>query len=397
MNGTVRIPRLNVGEEIFFLAYGIYMVFFILLSSFYAKYIQSAILPCTIFCIALLLVKELLFHSYTRKSVILLFLSVAIGFLMYYSGTATFMLIIVFVYCGRNIRFERIAIFSIMITSITVGFVIVSSYLGIIDNYVSLHIGNERNYLGFLYGLYAPCYLFNITILFLYVKKRAIKWLQILLILAVNYWMFVKCDARISFYLVVAAFVAAIVLKVKPDVLNHKRIICGFMIGSWILCAGFSIYAITTYNGSISWMRELDEFLGGRLSLGQRGLLAYGFSWFGQEVHWVGAGLNAMGQLGRGSYLYVDNLYAKIMIQYGIVLLIIFVLLYTIVMWKNWKDKDFYLLVFLTILSARCIIDDLSLNLYYNTFWFLIGSRALNGASARLRNRRVATATGVGV
>ena len=106
--------------------------------------------------------------------------------------------------------------------------------------------------------------------------------------------------------------------------------------------------------------------------------MTYGVSLFGnRNITWVGSGLDPMGNRASGTYLYVDNLYLQIMQKYGIIFFVVYILLFTLVLFKCLKRKEYHLFMLLVALAARGFLDDLSLQLYYNTFWFPIGRMLL--------------------
>ena len=70
-----------------------------------------------------------------------------------------------YIYCGRRIHFAKIAGFTLNLSIATVLVVVLSGYLGIIDNVVTAKNGRIREYLGFRYALYLPGILLNMTAL----------------------------------------------------------------------------------------------------------------------------------------------------------------------------------------------------------------------------------------
>lgn len=374
----VSFSVLKKREVPFFISYGIYLAFSILNTSFYAKYIIDIYKRILVFCLIFLIIYEIQTLKYNKRELFNAFLAVLISLFMYYVGSGSFAVIFVFVYCGRNIDFKKIASFTVLISSLIMGIVISSAFLGTIQNFEEIHEGNMRMYLGFRYGLYAPCYLFNITALVVYVKGYKIRWRQIIFLLIVNFGMFLLTDARLSFYLAVLMLFAVGVIKCFPDVLKPRKILCVLLSCSYIVIGLFSFYS-TFYYGIYGWLSGLNEMTGGRLGLGKRSLLAYGVSLFGnKDIRWVGNGLDAMGNRGSGNYLYVDNLYVRILQLYGIIFFVIYILLFTLTLFKCWKKKEWHLFIILVALAGRGFMDDLSLYLYYNTFWLVIGRMLLS-------------------
>ena len=80
-------------------------------------------------------------------------------------------------------------------------FIIFSSYVGIIQNYISYSATRERQYLGFRYALYPSSIFCNIIFLKVYLEKENISWLALGALLIGNYVLFQYTDSRLTFIL----------------------------------------------------------------------------------------------------------------------------------------------------------------------------------------------------
>lgn len=397
------IRQVLSSERLFFLSYGIMMFFGILSTSFYYKYFAGTPYKAIIvFFTALPAVRELVIRHNIKKDLVsglICFLAFALTVRMRTSvaqlaAAATF----AFIFYARNISFEKIAKFTIGITSITVAFVIISSFIGLIDHYIMIDTAGGmktyrvtlknmgevmglvqgasriRAYLGFRYALYAPNFVSNIIMLVIYCRKNTIKWKELLILFLVNLGMFVFTDARLSFCLTTVFLFLAAVLKVFPDFLEKRNILCYLMTASFCICFVLSIQMAVHYDPSVEWQRTLNSLLGRRLEFSNRSLCKYGVSWFGEEITWVGFGLDMYGQQNPDSYLYVDNLYMQIIQHYGSVFTGLILILFTAALSKCHEKKNYYLMLCLVLVAGHGVIDDLILHLHYNTFWLAIGT-----------------------
>jgi len=155
------------------------------------------------------------------------------------------------------------------------------------------------------------------------------------------------------------------------------------LVFSYLICSGFFYGLTVTFSRNVLWMKNLNDFLGNRLNLGQYSLLEYGISAWGKQIAWVGNGLDVYGNRATGSYLWVDCLYVQVLQRYGVIFLIIFLLVMTITMWVCYQKKNYMLLILLSLIAVHCMIDDLQLYLHYNTFWFAIGSLLLGRSNKK--------------
>lgn len=373
---TITIKKMTGGDMLFFLAYGLFLIAGILSTSLYYKYYAGTPHKVIIVIILLLLIaKELYENRMTKKSLLNLAIIVMVFFLVNYVGSVSFAAMFILIWSARNIDFKRIAKFTIHISFILFIFIVLSSYLGIIDNVVALKNNRIRHYLGFRYALVGPAVLYNINTLYLYTKKAEIKWSKLLMIFVVNYWVYSQTDSRLSFYLTVLVMLSCIVLKYFPTLLEKRRLLCYGMICSFWICALLSIGLTIFYDSSVPWMSSLNTFLGTRLNLGRNSILEYGVTLFGQRVSWHGWGLDINGEVSKLSYTnynYVDCAYLNVLQHYGVLVLLICLIALTGALIRCYRKKNYYMLILLAFVALHAMIDDLIIYLYYNTLWFVI-------------------------
>lgn len=378
MSTKFETRRIKGIDLLFFLAYGLFLSAGILSTSFYYKYYSGVPHKVIIVVVlALLIYKELYGNRITRKSLFTLVVGAGLFFLVNHVGSVLVAVMFLLIWSSRNIDFRQIARFSLAMSMVLFAFIICSSHLGIIKNVVITRGNRVRYYLGFRYALYGPAILYNITSLYLYIKKAKIKWLELLILFAVNYWVYVQTNSRLSFCLTVFVMFSCVMLRYFPNILKKRRILCLGMIGSFWVCALVSIGLTALYNSSIPWMNSLNSILGGRLKLGKNSILEYGIPMFGQKVSWNGWGLDVNGNVSSQSltnYNYVDCGYLNVLQHYGILLLAICLIVLTIALVKCYQRKNYYLLILLTLVALHAMIDDLIIYLFYNTLWFVAAS-----------------------
>lgn len=368
----IKIQKIKSKDALFWLSYSLFLVFGILSTSFYYKYFMGT--PYSIikyFCILLLATREVTAQKYSIRSFVVGVIFIALVFITRsQSSVSTVAFILIYLFCARDIDFGEIAKFSAAVSLLLVIFIVASSYLGIIRDYVYVGATRTRHYLGFRYALFGPAFLFNITGLILYLGGTHAKWRTFIVLAAINYFMFALTNSRLSFYLSLLMIVVFAFLRLCPHFFERKRILCWCMILSFALGFCISLYFTATYNSGIRWQSELNSFLGGRLGLGKTSLIQSGISLFGQQIEMVGNGLDAFGNSNTNPYNYVDSFYIQILQRYGVIFSIVWIAILTLTLHRFYKLKDYPMMVCLTFIALHCVIDDLSLYLYYNTFWF---------------------------
>ena len=375
-------PRKN-WDFFFFLSYSVFMVASLLCTTFYYRYIMGPVLTYTQIVLSLLLlVHELWNRKRYRQNwkglAVIGVLSIIAWIRGFSPQQHLITMMFLYAYCARNISFEKIIRTTLYISMAVVAVAIFSGYTGIIDNVVIAKGDRVREYMGFRYALFLPGILLNMTALWIYLRRKTVPVDEAILWLLANWIVYLKTDSRISFALAVVLILAALFMRFLPKITEKIQPIWGIMSSAFLLFGVGSVVFTCIYDGSIPWMRKLNSMLETRLSLGKNSLSRDGFYLFGQHIDWVGNGLDAFGNVTKGSYTYVDCLYIRILQRYGLVFLLLLAVLATWGMIKLWKKKQYHILLILASVAAHCVLDDLSFSLHYNTFWLALAVVLMN-------------------
>lgn len=369
----VSIQKSTLNNLLFTFAYIIYLAYNLLSVSFYYKYIASLDSLVIIVCISLLLLKELRYHKFNYKDLLILLFS-SICFILFYKNLGINQAILMlFVYSARNINMIDIFKLSYRLSFVLLLFIIISGKIGIIENYIGISGERQREYLGFRYALYPTSILGNIVFLKIYIERKNITWLALIILFISSVILYLYTDSRLTTGISMIIIVIAALFKKYNSIENIFK--TGYLIISYIVSAVASIYFTLKYDYLNEWQSNLNEMLGGRLFLGNMTLDFYGINWFGKKINLIGMGLDADGEQNiSDTYDYVDNLYIQLLLRMGILFLIIFVLIMTMMVYKAYKNKDVYLVIILALLAFHGIIDDLILSIQFNSFYMVVST-----------------------
>lgn len=378
-----KIKRSKFADILFYLAYTVYMIVAILSTTFFYQYYSEYYRILMYIPMILLALRWIILLKTNKREMVGFFIGFVLSVTLTNSTSGarflSIILLIWFVFSARGMDFIEIAKYTIKISLILLVIVVVSSKIGIIENYVGIASdGRERQYLGFLYSLYPTSIYSNILLLEVYISRENISVKKLLILMAGTFYMYSMTYSRLVFGLSCLVLFLAFVFKIFPKLLIGISRIQWMFQSIFIVLATFSIYLQLTFSKSIAWHNTLDKILEGRLLMGHYALLQYGVKAFGTNILWVGSGLSKFGEKTVGVYNYVDNFYAQIVVQYGLIFFVIMILLLTFMMYKSIKINDYYAVIIWTILAFHGLIDDLILFLHYNTFWLLIGTVLLN-------------------
>lgn len=375
----------------FFLSYCIFLLLMICRTTFFGQYI-SGMEYKGILCICLLLLfaKEYADGKFNPILIIAVFLIGILALIIHKDAAFTKAIFLVYLFCARDVSFERIAKVTVILSVFMLFLVIFCAEVGLITNYImDPGSSREREFLGFLYALYPAAYLTNIISLEIYLKKEKIKLVELLFLFAVNYWIYVKTNSRLSFAMAAGVIGLGLLLKIVKKLGKHrsysynplKWLAYAFSSLSFVICAAVSIWLQASYDPSVSWMWKLNNIFTGRLDNGKLSLMKYGFSMFGKQIEWVGNGLDVSGEKVAGDYLYVDCAYLQVLQHYGIFFFLFILLILTITVAVCCYYKKYVLVLLLLTIAVHMMIDDLILDLWYNTFWFVSAQVILNRRS----------------
>ena len=219
----------------------------------------------------------------------------------------------------------------------------------------------------------------NIVASSLFLTQDKVSYKRLFFLLLSTVWIFYQTDSRLTF--ISSLFLLGINLVVKwyPSILKSSGLLLKTFKLTYIVNAFLSYLIAKMYlSFSSPFLNELskniNQFLGGRIYYANRSLNVYGYNLFGQKINWIGNGLDINGQRELSEYLYVDNLYIQILQRYGLFVLVILLLIFTLTLHHLLKQKQYVLSLILITLSFHAMIDDLIINLHYNIFLILIGT-----------------------
>ena len=371
----IKIDRSSLNDWLVYCGVSLYIVVSILTTTFFSRYIPGSLYHlASILSISLIFLHNILTIKKGIGALGAIFTLGIMSLLIYTSigSFQTYIYSLTIIFLLRDFDFNKLVRVVLPVVVVILAFVILSSKIGIVPDYVEISATRIRHYLGFRYSLFPSTVMMNIVGLYIYIKQENITYKSLLLLLVSVLWIYLQTNSRLTALSSIVLLTLGILLKRFPKLLTRIRYLLIFLIPSYIFAAVASYIVAGKYTSAGSGLRAVDNFLGGRIYLASKSLYIYGFSWLGKNIQWAGNGLNADGQRSTMSYLYVDNMYIQVLQKYGLLYLIIFVTLLTITLFILYRKKQYLLFLILSILAVYAMIDDLTFNLYYNFFLVLL-------------------------
>ena len=129
---NIIIKRNFLKNTLFYVPYVIYLLYSLISTSFYAKYISSYGKILLLTCFLLLIIREAIdFKLNYREGILVFILTLIAGYFYVYFGISQSLLPI-FIYSARNMDVVKIFRISYRISLFMLLFIIFSSYVGII-------------------------------------------------------------------------------------------------------------------------------------------------------------------------------------------------------------------------------------------------------------------------
>ena len=316
-------------------------------------------------------------RRYNWRDVLGLIIVCVFGYVVDRNESATIAAGYLMIFASREMDYKKI--FRLAILNTVVGLLVISllANLGYIVNECWQEGQHIRHGFGFVYTLVVPAYFLNIGIMTFAIREEKIATWQILLLLFFTICTYRWCKADLSSGLMVMLLIAMIVTKKFPSVIHSQHFFWEWTDHMAVVIYPFvvllSLFIAWYYDASIVWMSKLDHLTRGRLSLPHDALKQFGIKIWGQEIWFVGAGLDNFGNVVNGSYNYVDNAYVNLFIRYGVVFCVIALILLVLTMhYCRIRNKRILLWMF-SLMAVHGLVEDKVQMLYFNSLLLIIG------------------------
>ncbi|POH19998.1 hypothetical protein BGL46_03850 [Fructilactobacillus sanfranciscensis] len=230
-----------------------------------------------------------------------------------------------------------------------------------------------RQGLGFNWVTLPSQLLFYLTLSYFFLRKGMVSWKAIGIITVLDIFLYVQTDTRNPFLLVLLIVLVAGLLnsKYKDNLIDF---FCGKIFGV-VSIAAFSFFLIVSlilsYLGTDGFVLDkINRLMSNRVLYSHIGIERYGIQPFGTKV--VYNVLNPTHNL-KGSYFYLDNSYMQYLITFGIIFIVIIVGLLTIQMFKEYKNKKWYVLFIFVLIALHSTGDPQMMYISYSPFVLIIG------------------------
>lgn len=247
------------------------------------------------------------------------------------TGSFTFLDLLLTVLFLKDIPLEMILKRMFLIQTMFFFSTIILNILKILPARVLLRNGVIRSSLGFWHPNTPGIILLSLLSLSFILIDNKLKRISLITFFSVvGAGLFTYTNSRSSLLLMIVVLVIGIAnslfSKSKFYVFNWK-----FFIPIAFLCFTILSYLMSTwYSKGNILLQKLNILLSYRLSLGYKFIKEYGISVFGRHIQYTST-VQGQGNLFSYQYWVLDNVYLKILLNYGIVTIMVLVIYFTLV------------------------------------------------------------------
>lgn len=241
-------------------------------------------------------------------------------------------------------------------------------------------ISRCRHSLGYGYPTTVSNYWLYFILVYIAYRKERLTITEGIILEGINYYFFLMTDTRNAFAVSTLALVAAYGLRLWKG--KHGRKLLSFSIQYMALLGTICISTLTfLWNQGGTVITELNYLLSNRLRFSYEGFQNYGLRLFGQRIEWVG-GTRDFSTVYK-EYNYVDSSYLQIVLTYGIVVLLLLIITYTLLGKEIVRAQDWYLGITMVMGALHSIFDPQFLWMQYNIFLLALGYLLISNREER--------------
>ena len=266
------------------------------------------------------------------------------------------------IFGAKNIKVKKILKYTFWILTLSIFVKVLACAVGILPNEaLTLPKENGKQYIIYSYGYNTPNGLyFHLVIAVLlgmvtYGKK--VRWLYIgsfVLLMYLAYRILFSRTGWICFLFAVLLYLVNNYIEIYPQKL-WGRWIRRFMIWSAVLLCLLNWILVYLWNGGYSWVNVINSILNNRIMLASGAFRKIGLTLFGS----------------RGA-IQLDMLYATMLLNYGIVLTVICICMYTRLLQSMHRKKEGLMMVALTVIALYSFMEVNAINPMWNPFLLLL-------------------------
>lgn len=313
----------------------------------------------------LLLVQIVFFQRYqVRELVIIAIVTIPIVIATLNSSYNIMMSTWIFVVASKYIDFDKLVEIAYFVQIIMVALVFFLFFTGVIDEYTMYRGSTLRHSLGFSHPNHLGVRIFQLVVCRCYLRRNKLGVSDIIIVLLAGNFVNVVSNSKTAYYalLIFTIMIFLHIILSKKEALIERVISYTIVVAVAVnvLSVILSIIDVKKY----SILNLFDRVMSSRFSKCHKTVKYYGVPIWGQDVqktvkrHIIGSFYN----------FWLDNAYMSILLRYGVVVFLIFSILYIAVMIYLKKEKQYMLLEILCLYAIYGVMENYLFSMSHNLF-----------------------------
>ena len=380
----IRGIRISAEEILFYTGLILWTAQVYIGKTIYADFYSGRLLTAVrYFCMLIFLLKIVISEKNVLQKAAAVFIACGAVFVVVQRNINTGMpliQILLMLYAARRIPFKRICKVLLWACIFCWTVPVLVDKLGIFSLERKVYNERVREFLNFSYVSFAAIYFNNILFCTLYVysdndlqgrgsnyaRRREVPWIILLLFGIMLRWLYAVTDTSLPFLVAMLyIFLYIMVIKLRFRWFRNtapNRIMAALLFPTLAL---FNYIVVKNYDKKVPIMKKINEMIHFRLSYPNEALKRYG-------VHLFGTQIVENTDTTQGDYFYVDSGFMKNLINYGLIVFILILVLYSVMLYAAIIEHDKLLTIWLICVAVYSLFNNLLLSPMENGSMFAI-------------------------
>lgn len=260
---------------------------------------------------------------------------------------------------------------------ITYFFIVVSlSIFDIIPNWEFSRGIIPRYALGFIYATDAIGTYLVIILMYFYIRNSKATYIELIILETINIFIFEYTNGRASFLLISMILIIQLLCKCKfmdkflntPFVQKILKLVC-YTLPTLLFITFHILICMYAINNNLA--NKVNKALSDRVKYTYQAYRNYDVNLFGSDIDWKGYGgygYTNLDEIEEFEYNFVDNSYAVIVFNYGIIFATIVLIGYTYILIINYEKKNYNLIFTIFFVLIWSFIEQYIIEIGKNVF-----------------------------
>lgn len=285
------------------------------------------------------------------------------GIAAYTTGNIGIIAVLFFIFAADgDLRGIVKAVFVPELVSVLV--IVLLALLNVLPDYTYNHDGVLAHSYGFYYYSSVPIYFYFCSIMFIYLRNRKLRVIEVIALLTMHYVVYRVFTVRATFFLGILSVALFYIANFKGIRIDRK----------WIQIAGSALFPLAEiisvivcknmYTASSPFWREVNALSSNRISQGSYALEHYPITLFGQRIEMRGSAALALGASSE-NYFYIDSGFIHSILAYGVMVMVLVLLAYSVFIRVICRKNEVLLLFWMISICLFSLINNALISIVY--------------------------------